>query len=376
MLTPSARIALALSLLGSACTPAAPGGNEPAPPASERSAYVVTSDYSDSIIARVDLDSGEIHDGLAAFPAGDMVLAAEGSDIYLLSRSGEDVIRHYPGGDFSQAPSFEVGVGPGSNPHDLSLCAERLWVSLYNRSELIALDPETGEQLQSIDLHDFDEGADGSCEPSSMVAAGDILYVALERFDLHNLRADPAGHILQLRCEDGAVLNGWATGPSPQIQADPRNDGALLVKEGDFYTVDGGVRSLQPATGEFGEVLLSEAELNADLGGVAASSQHLVASSWAFGDTPALSSLHCLNRETDELASAVTGLTQNLWHLGTAPGGEAWATLSPSAAEPTAEHGIMIVDPTTCGAVGEGLLSFLLPPTDLVFVATTDSAGR
>ncbi len=363
-------------LLASACVPAQPGEDTPTPAPGEVSAYVVTSDYSDSIVARVDLDSGEIHDGLAAFPAGDMVLETEGDDIYLLSRSGEDVIRRYPGGDFSRAPDLEVSTGAGSNPHALILCSERLWVSLYNRSELVALDPASGELLHTVDLHDFDEGADGSCEPSSMVAAGGSLYVALERFDLHNLRADPAGHILQLRCEDGAVLNGWATGPSPQIQADPRNDGALLVKEGDFYTVDGGVRSLQPATGEFGEVLLSEAELNADLGGVAASSQHLVASSWAFGDTPALSSLHCLNRETDELASAVTGLTQNLWHLGTAPGGEAWATLSPSAAEPTAEHGIMIVDPTTCGAVGEGLLSFLLPPTDLVFVTTAESANR
>jgi hypothetical protein len=363
-------------LLVSACVPAEPGEDAPTPAPGEVSAYVITSDYSDSIVARVDLDSGEIHDGLAAFPAGDMVLETEGDDIYLLSRSGEDVIRRYPGGDFSREPDLEVSTGAGSNPHALILCSEQLWVSLYNRSELVALDPASGEVLHTVDLHDFDEGADGSCEPSSMVAAGGSLYVALERFDLHNLRADPAGRILQLRCEDGAVLNGWATGPSPQIQADPRNDGALLVKEGDFYTVDGGVRSLVPATGEFGEVLLSEAELNADLGGVAASSDHLVASSWAFGSTPALSSLHCFNRETAEQTSGVTGLTQNLWHLDSAPSGEAWATLSPSAAEPTAEHGIMIVDPTTCGAVGDGLLSFLLPPTHLVFMESEKSGRR
>jgi hypothetical protein len=205
-----------------------------------------------------------------------------------------------------------------------------------------------------------------------MVASDTSLYVALERFDLHTLQAHPEGRILQLSCHDGDVLDEWTTGPSPQIQIDPSEDGALLVKEGDFYALDGGVRSLQPATGEFSDVLLNETELNADLGGVAASGTHLVASSWEFGSTPALSSLHCFNRQTTEQVSGATGLTQNLWHLGSAPNGEIWATLSPSAAEPTAEHGIMIVDPTTCGAVGEELLSFLLPPTHMVFMESEE----
>ena len=361
-----------LILLAASCVPAEPGGNAPTPEPGERSAYVMTSDYSDSIVARVDLDSGEAHDGLVAFPAGDMVLTAEGRDIYLLSRSGEDVIRRYPDGDFSQAPDLEVSTGAGSNPHDLSLCGDRLWVSLYNHSHLIALDPTSGDLLQTVDLHEFDEGEDDSCEPSSIVRAEGSLFVALERFDLHNLRADPQGRILELSCEDGSVLNQWNTGPSPQIQEDPRQDGTLLVKEGDFYTVDGAVRTLQPATGEFSAALLSEAELDADLGGLTASADHLVASSWAFGATPSLSALHCFERKTEELLPGPAGLSQNLWHLRSSPNGDVWATLSPSAAEPGAEHGIMIIDPVTCRAAQKGLTSFLLPPTHIVFVESEE----
>lgn len=359
-------------LLASSCVPAGPDGDMPIPKPGPRSAFVMTSDYSDSIVARVDLDSGEVYDGLAAFPAGDMILEAEGDDIYVLSRSGEDVIRRYPGGDFSQAPDLEVSTGAGSNPHALTLCAGRLWLSLYNRSELIALDPASGELLQTVDLHEFDEGEDDSCEPSSIVRVEDSLYVALERFDLQNMQADPQGRVLQLSCDDGTVLNQWTTGPSPRILKDPRQAGSLLVKEGEFYRVDGGVRTLQPASGEFSDILLSEAELDADLGGLTAGGDHLVSSSWAFGDTPALSALHCLNRETGEFLPGPAGLRQNLWHLRSSPNGTAWATLSPSAADPGSEHGILLIDPVTCSAAQKGLTSFLLPPTHIVFVESEE----
>ena len=359
---------LAFALLAGACTQPNTGTDEPPPPPDGRSAFVVTSDYSDSVMARVDLDSGKVHDGLAAFPAGDMILDVEGEDIYLISRSGEDVIRRYPKGDFSRAPDLEVSTGAASNPQALTLCAGRLWVSLYNRSELIALDPSSGDLLQTVSLHAFDEGEDGSCEPSSMVEFDGSLYLALERFDLHDLRADPEGRIIEVDCGDGAIVQEWTTGPSPQIQVDPSAVGDLLVKEGSFYAVDGGVRSLELTNGEFSDLLLAEEGINADLSGLAASGDHLVASGWAFGTAAGLSSIHCLDRSSGEQRIGPADLSQNIWHLSAAPNGEVWATITPSATAAGAEHGIMRIDPSSCSATATELTPFLLPPTHIAFM--------
>ncbi len=364
---------ITLTLAGIACGPHEPVEEPPLPPLEGPAAIVVTSDYSDSILARVDLSSGMVYDQLAAFPAGDMLVTVEEGDIYLLSRSGEDVVRRYPGGAVDEAPDLEISTGAGSNPHALELCAGKLWISLYNQSELIALDPMSGERLHTVDLHSYDEGTDNSSEPSSMVESDGHLYLALERFDLHTLQADAEGRILRIDCEDGALVDEWSTGPSPRIQQDSSDKHTLLIKEGDFYTVDGGIRTLSLASGEFGDALLGEAELNADLGAVASAGNHLVASSWAFASTPALSSIHCLDRDTSQLSPGQSQWTQNIWHLRTAPNGAVWAALSPSATEPSAEHGILQVNPATCDTSGEELIRFLLPPTHLVFINVDES---
>jgi len=359
----------------SACSSPQGDDDDASGPPTERSAFVVTSDYSDTIVARVDLDSGEAHDSLAAFAAGDMTLSIIDEALYLLSRSSEDVLRRYPGGDLGALPDLEVSTGAGSNPQQVAECGGLLWVPLYNRSEVAILDASDGSLLQTLDLHLWDEGADGSCEPSSIVSAGNSLYLALQRFDLHNLTADPVGKILEVDCEQRTVTREWDTGRNPEIQADPHRPGALLIQEGDFYAIDGQVRSLDPSSGLFSEPLLREEQTGGDFGGVAAAGPYLVASSWQFFDTPSSSSLTCLNRTTSVVTAGPTGLAQNLWRLRAAPDGTVWVSLTPAASDPTAAHGIMVLDPESCEEVEGGGYSFLLPPTDFAFLELAAESG-
>jgi hypothetical protein len=361
-------------LWATSCTDPGDDDDDAGPPTAH-SAFVVTSDYSDTVLARVDLDSGAAHDNLAAFPAGDMVLSIIDEALYLLSRSSEDVLRRYPGGDLSAAPDLEVNTGAGSNPQRLAACGGHLWVPLYNRSELAVLDPSDGSLLQTIDLHLWDEGADGSCEPATIVTIGSSLYVALQRFDLQSLTADPVGRILEVDCEQRTVTAEWDTERNPLVRDDPYLPGSLLITEGDFYALDGQVRSLDPATGLFTEALLSEDQVGGDFGAIAAVGPHLVASSWQFAATPPSSSLTCLNRDTGVITDGPAGLSQSLWRLVAAPDGTVWAGLAPSAAEPTAEHGIMVIDPATCEEVEGAGYSFVLPPTDFAFLETAGAAA-
>ncbi|MBJ95917.1 MAG: hypothetical protein CMP23_15755 [Rickettsiales bacterium] len=336
-------------------------------------AYVIASDYADSVIGRVELPSGTVQQNLATFPNGDLILQQAGNDLFVLSRSGEDVVRRYPNADFSDLPDLEVALQAGANPHALSSCGGLLWLSLYNRSELIAMDPESGEIKQRVDLHSFDEGSDNSCEPSTLIQRGDRLLVALERFDLHSLRSDPQGLIIEFDCESGELTEQWSTGPNPKIVIDPRNPDHLLVKEGDFYQLDGRIRSLNLNSGEFGPSLLRDIELGGDLSDFVAVGDYLIASSWSHASSPESSSLHCLNRSQDLLIDGPAGLSQNLWHLGVSPTEQIWAGLTPSAANPAAEHGILRLDPASCEASDTELLSFLLPPTHFLFFNASES---
>jgi len=358
-----------------ACSDPASDDDDDAGPPTAHSAFVVTSDYSDTVLARIDLDSSEAHDNLAAFPEGDMALSVVDDALYLLSRSGEDVLRRYPGGDIGAAPDLEINTGAGSNPQPVAACGGHLWVPLYNRSELAVLDPSDGSLLHSLDLHLWDEGADGSCEPATIVTAEDSLYVALQRFDLQSLTADPVGRILKVDCEQRTVTAEWDTQRNPLIREDPYRPGSLLVTEGDFYALDGQVRSFDPASGLFSEALLSEEQLDGDFGAVAAVGPHLVASSWQFAATPPSSSLTCLNRDTGLITDGPAGLSQSVWRLEAAPDGTIWAALSPSAAEPTAAHGIVVIDPATCEELEGAGYSFVLPPTDFAFLETASAAA-
>jgi len=368
-----AALACAATASLAACTePAGDEGADAGPP-SARSAFVITSDYSDTVLARIDLHSGEAHDNLAAFPAGDMTVNVIAEALYLLSRSSEDVLRRYPGGDLSAAPDLEVSTGAGSNPQQVAECGGQLWVPLYNRSEIAVLDASNGALLQTIDLHSWDEGADGSCEPVAIVSAGNSLYVALQRFDLLSLTADPVGKIVEVDCDHHTITQEWDTERNPLAVADPHRPGSLLVTEGAFYALDGQVRSLDPSTGLFSESLLSEEQLGGDFGAVAAVGPHLVASSWQFSATPSSSALTCLNRDTGAVTEGPMDLPQSLWRLAAAPDGTVWVTMTPPASDPTAAHGIMVIDPQTCQEVEGSGYSFVLPPTDFAFLdLTTD----
>jgi len=331
-------------------------------------AVVVTSDYTDTLLARVDRSDFAVSDQLLAYAEGDVQVFAEEGQLFVVSRTGADVVRQFQGDAITEAPTLEFSTGAGSNPHTVQRCGDRLFVSLYGESAISIRDPATGVELDRVDLSDYDEGDDGSCEPASMVRQDDSLFVALERFDLQSLAGDPVGWIVQIDCESGGVIDSWEAERNPSIQADPHQPGRLLVRTGDFFQMDGSIRVLEPETGTWTETLVTEEDLLRDITGVAATSSALVLAAWNYAAIPQTFDIRCLDRETGAWTQGPTSLSQNIWTLRTSPDGRVWIAALPPYDNPTAEHGILVLDPASCGLDNEGSwIPFSLPPTDMAF---------
>ncbi|HCP44452.1 MAG TPA: hypothetical protein DIU15_00220 [Deltaproteobacteria bacterium] len=362
-----------LAILCSGCEPGqgittGPAGQEDESGSETRSAVVVTSDYTDTLLARVGVDSLEVTDQLVAYAEGDVRVFAQDEDVFVVSRTGADVVRRFDGNTIAEGPTLEFSTGAGSNPHTIKVCRDRLFVSLYDESAISIREPINGVEVGRVDLTQYDEGSDGSCEPSSMVLYEDTLLVALERFNLQTLEGDPVGWVVQVDCETGDVIDSWQTARNPSIQADPSEEGRLLVREGDFFQLDGAVRVLDIPSGSWIQTLVTEADLQRDITGVAANDGQLVVVAWDYAATPQTFDILCLDRTTGSWLDGPSGLPQNIWTVRTAPDGRVWIAALPPYDDPAAEHGILVLDPTSCELSNNGAwVPFSLPATDMAF---------
>lgn len=256
----------------------------PGPSAAEPSldyVFVVTSDYEVSgRVSTVDVMAPwTVREGLASVHS-DAVAREFGGLIYVVNRLYQDNIQVLdPAQDFATVRQFSVG--PGSNPQDIAFVSpDRAYVSRYEETALLEVDPSTGEITDTIDLAAFAD-ADGIPEMGQMAIRGDRLFVAIQRLDRdYYWLPVPPSYLAVLDTDtnqlvdvdpatpgvQGIVLA--STNPSTEILVDEAL-GVLYVGEtGKWGLLDGEVEAIDPASLLSLGAVTTEAALGGELNDV------------------------------------------------------------------------------------------------------------
>ena len=143
--------------------------------------FVLTSDYSTGSTAFLpgNSETAEIN----VLPVhSDAVGNYQNGNIYIVNRLGQDNILVLSPEDPSQ-PILQFSVGNGTNPHDIEIIDdEKAYVTLYERAELLVVNPTDGVEIKRIDLSSFAD-SDGLPEVSKIVRVGNIAYLTCQRLD-------------------------------------------------------------------------------------------------------------------------------------------------------------------------------------------------
>ena len=167
---------------------ASPGGADAAPPRADGGtkstwAFVVAGGpEGNGISARVDVDNLTVErNPVAGIVGGDPVVRAFGERIYIVDRLGGDNVTVLES-DLSLVAQISTGVG--SNPQDVAVDRDILFVPALDAPGVVVLDlsrPEAGV-IETIDLSEIDE-VDGIPDCASAYIVGNRLFVACSRFE-------------------------------------------------------------------------------------------------------------------------------------------------------------------------------------------------
>lgn len=147
-------------------------------------AVMTTTDYATGGLSSLDLGTNTAaNDHLTIH--SDAVVRTYRDKVYILNRLGQDNVIVLDGDDL-QTPLTQYSTGNGTNPHDIAFVSEeKAYISLYERTQLLIVNPVTGDSLGTVDLSTFAD-ADGLPEISQLVINGDRLFAACHRLDREN----------------------------------------------------------------------------------------------------------------------------------------------------------------------------------------------
>ncbi|HUJ59240.1 MAG TPA: hypothetical protein VLX92_12130 [Kofleriaceae bacterium] len=191
---------IVLSLLAAACggsshtsPPDAPADAPPDGGIPDATAVVVAGDYTaghPGVMSKVDVVAGTIDANIA--PEGavgdDPMLRHIGNELFVVNRSdGENVTIL---NDKTFALVVQLGTGPDSNPQDVAVLGDTVYVPAFGGTGVVALSRTTGN-MTTIDLGADDPDGKPNCV--SVYLVGTDLYVACELLDDTNVDLPPRG---------------------------------------------------------------------------------------------------------------------------------------------------------------------------------------
>ncbi len=147
-------------------------------------AVLTTTDYSSGGLSSLDLGTNTAtNDHLTIH--SDAVVRTYRDKVYILNRLPQDNVIVLDRSDL-MTPITQYSTGNGSNPHDIAFVSEaKAYISLFERSQLLIVNPVTGDSLGSVDLSTFAD-ADGLPEVSQLALYGSHLFAACQRLDREN----------------------------------------------------------------------------------------------------------------------------------------------------------------------------------------------
>jgi hypothetical protein len=246
----------------------------------ETRAFVLTTDFQTGSLSVNTLGTSAVAKDVAAVHS-DAVERWYGGLLYVVNRFGQDNIQVIdPAQNYLTVRQFSTGNG--SNPQDICfVSATKAYVTRYDVSDLLIVNPSTGASLGVIPLGTFAD-ADGNPEMAHMVRVDDRVFVAIQRLD-RNAGYQPTDRSLIAVIDAGAdtVLDADPATPGRQairltgknpytVFAFDRATSRLLIGcAGVYGALDGGIESVDPVTLKSLGYAITETALGGDVGDIA-----------------------------------------------------------------------------------------------------------
>lgn len=317
----------------------------------------VSMDYATGSLSAIETDSLELFENLSSV-SGDPAIRYKAGYLWQLNRYQYDTIRKYDP-TLLQSPLLEISVAPetgSSNPHDIEICEDQLFVSLYEQPELLILDPETMNEVARIDIVEFAD-EDQRTEASSLVKLGGSLYLGLQGLDRNDGFSYQQSRILEIDCSSHEISNVWSFGAN--IQLHDWTDEQFLISSHQSTDSSAGLYAFQAETEIFSEILLTETNISA----VAAAGEQL-----AFISYPSVGGsyqVHCFDGES---WYSQLDFIEYLTDIQFNQEGEIWVTAHWGWINPNqAKAGIYRFN-SRCEELHPGFIDTYLAPNSLVFV--------
>ena len=237
--------------------------------------YITTTDYETGGHAVFDSNLSTIQPSLFTIDGGDAVARSFNGKVYMVDR-GNAAITVFDIDDLS-TPLTQFSVGAGTNPHDILVLSDtKAYVTLYDSSDLLIVNPADGTQLGTIDLSDFAD-EDGRPEMDLMVYTGGKVFVSLQRlynYSPTNLSQvvviDPSiDTVFDVDPDTSGVQAIELSRTNPNDMKYIKEAGKILISESAnaYSTVDGGLEFINPTTYAAEGILITEEQLGGNLGG-------------------------------------------------------------------------------------------------------------
>ena len=145
--------------------------------------------------------AADMPNALAGVAGGDPVVRRFGDELIIVNRLGGDNVTIVNGRSHSLVR--QIATPAGSNPQDVAVVENKLYVPALASSDLLVFDKSTGAALPGIDLSSLD-AADDQPDCVSAVAVGSKVFVACGQLD-ENFAARGVGKLAVIDTSDDSL---------------------------------------------------------------------------------------------------------------------------------------------------------------------------
>ncbi|HOO55911.1 MAG TPA: hypothetical protein PLN69_03750 [bacterium] len=225
-------------------------------------AVVITNDGTTGVLATMELcgdhTSAPTVNTYSTIDEDSIVVTSD-DYVYVIGRYNTSSISVFdPSNNMSLVKQYSVG--DGSNPHDIEIISStKAYVTRYELGTILIVNPNTGDELGTIDLSGVDT-TDGIPEMDSMVRVGNKVFVTVQRLDRNNYwSASGPGLVVVIDTETDEIIDvdpstdttDFITlrGYNPSVISYSELYGKIFIScAGDYFnaSVTGGIDTVDP----------------------------------------------------------------------------------------------------------------------------------
>jgi hypothetical protein len=208
-------------------------------------AVVVAGDFTaghPGIMSTVDIDTQAVSKNVA--PAGavgdDPVLRKYGNELFVVNRADGNNVTILDATTYALV--LQIGTGAGSNPWDVAIKGDKLYVPVWGGSGVAVLN-RGSSNITPIDLSMDDPDGKPNCVSNYLV--GDQLYVACELLDDMTFMPRGPGKVYVVDTNTDTLAHSITmtyANPTNMFHATPSGD--LLIETANYMTGDGCIEKI------------------------------------------------------------------------------------------------------------------------------------